>query len=289
MSTTTAQASVDSASPTSPDAGRATSPGRRPRGPSQQRPRLRKSVLGSIPIVLFAVLWEFAPLLGSPTFQVFLPRFHVVVGAWWDLLVSGELWSHFSASLARSLVGFVIAAVLGIAFGLVIGWYRAAYEILNPLLEIFRNTAALALLPVFVLLLGIGELSKVVIVIYAAFFPVLLNTAAGLKTVDPLLIRFGKTLGLSQAALFRHIILPAAVPTIFTGIRIAGSAAILVLIAAEMVGAKSGLGFLITSSQNSFLIPQMYAGVLTIALLGLIVNSLLVGLESRFSRWRTDQ
>lgn len=288
MSTITTQVPAETERPAPEDDARPV-PGSARRRRPHPGPRLRRALLGSVPIILFALVWEFAPLLGSQTFQVFLPRFHVVVAAWWNLLVTGELWSHFSASLLRSVVGFAIATVLGIAFGLVIGWYRTAHEMLNPLLEIFRNTAALALLPVFVLLLGIGELSKVVIVIYAAFFPVLLNTAAGLKTVDPLLIRFGKTLGLRQAALFRHIILPAAVPTIFTGIRIAGSAAILVLIAAEMVGAKSGLGFLITSSQNSFLIPQMYAGVLTIALLGLIVNSLLVALESRFSRWRTDQ
>lgn len=301
MSTTTTEKPLDSRTKTPTSSG-ATPPETGPRerrnpkrsgrgrtpGPSQRAvPAWRARLRGSYAILAFILLWEFAPLLGSPAFQVFLPRFHEVALAWWELLVSGQLWEHFAASFARSIVGFAIATAAGIALGLLIGWYRALHEALNPLLEVFRNTAALALLPVFVLLLGIGELSKITIVVYAAFFPVLLNTAAGVKTVDPLLIRAGMTLGLNRYQLFTQVVLPASVPTIFTGIRIAGSSAILVLVAAEMVGAKSGLGFLITSSQNSFLIPQMYAGVLTISLLGLIVNSALVALERRVSRWNS--
>jgi NitT/TauT family transport system permease protein len=152
---------------------------------------------------------------------------------------------------------------------------------------VIRNTAALALLPVFTLLLGIGETSKISIVAYAAFFPVLLNTIAGVRTVDPLLIRAARSLGLSNFRLFQKVILPSAVPTIFTGIRMAGTSSILVLIAAEMVGAKAGLGYLIVNSQMSFLIPEMYAGILTVSLLGLLVNYLLVAAERHFSRWRT--
>ena len=174
-----------------------------------------------------------------------------------------------------------------VALGLLVAWYAALDRFLNPLLEVFRNTAALALLPVFTLLLGIGETSKISIVAYAAFFPVLLNTIAGVRTVDPLLIRAARSLGLSNFQLFQKVILPSAVPTIFTGIRMAGTSSILVLIAAEMVGAKAGLGYLIVNSQMSFLIPDMYAGILTVSLLGLLVNYLLVAVERHFSRWRT--
>ena len=243
---------------------------------------------GSIAVVAFFTLWEVGPLLSSESARVFLPPFHTVVAAWWEMAVDGVIWTHFSASLTRSVVGFSLATAAGIVAGLLIGWYRTLAEALNPLLELFRNTAALALLPVFTLLLGIGELLKVSIVVFAAFFPVLLNTIAGVRTVDPLLVRAGRSLGLSSPQLFRQIILPAAVPTIFTGIRMAGTASILVLIAAEMVGAKAGLGFLITSTQNSFLIPEMYAGILTIALLGLLVNTVLVRAEQHFSRWKTQ-
>lgn len=239
-------------------------------------------------ILAFLALWELGPTyLASPSTRVFLPPLHEVLAAWGKLFESGTIQGHLAASLTRSVSGFGAALVAGVSLGLLIAWYGRLNSILNPLLELFRNTAALALLPVFTLLLGIGEESKISIVAYAAFFPVLLNTIAGVKTVDPLLIRAAKSLGLSSLALFRKVILPSAVPTIFTGIRMAGTASILVLIAAEMVGAKAGLGYLIVNAQSSFLIPDMYAGILTVSLLGLTVNFLLVALERHFSRWRT--
>jgi NitT/TauT family transport system permease protein len=239
-------------------------------------------------IIAFLALWELGPAyLASPSTRVFLPPLHEVLAAWGKLFESGTIQAHLAASLTRSVSGFGAALVVGVSLGLLIAWYGRLNSVLTPLLELFRNTAALALLPVFTLLLGIGEESKISIVAYAAFFPVLLNTIAGVKTVDPLLIRAANSLGLSSLALFRKVILPSAVPTIFTGIRMAGTASILVLIAAEMVGAKAGLGYLIVNAQSSFLIPDMYAGILTVSLLGLAVNFLLVALERHFSRWRT--
>jgi NitT/TauT family transport system permease protein len=242
----------------------------------------------SLAVVLFLALWEFGPLLlASPSTRVFLPPLHEVLAAGAKLLESGQLQNHLQASLTRSVSGFSIAVVSAVVLGLLIAWYGWLSSFLNPLLELFRNTATLALLPVFTLLLGIGEESKITIVAYAAFFPVLLNTIAGVRTVDPLLIRAAKSLGLNSFRLFQKVILPSAVPTIFTGIRMAGTSSILVLIAAEMVGAKAGLGYLIVNAQMSFLIPDMYAGILTVSILGLLVNFILVALERHFSRWRT--
>ncbi|MGN7252881.1 ABC transporter permease [Arthrobacter sp. SAFR-014] len=247
-----------------------------------------KAVWGAGAVILFLLLWELGPTYLAPaSTRVFLPPLHEVLEALGTLIGNGQLQNHLAASLSRSASGFGIAVVTAVALGLLVAWYGALDRFLNPLLEVFRNTAALALLPVFTLLLGIGETSKISIVAYAAFFPVLLNTIAGVRTVDPLLIRAARSLGLSNFQLFQKVILPSAVPTIFTGIRMAGTSSILVLIAAEMVGAKAGLGYLIVNSQMSFLIPDMYAGILTVSLLGLLVNYLLVGVERHFSRWRT--
>ncbi|PNH85537.1 ABC transporter permease [Arthrobacter sp. AFG20] len=247
-----------------------------------------KAVWGAGAIILFLLLWELGPTYLAPaSTRVFLPPLHEVLEALGTLIGNGQLQNHLAASLSRSASGFGIAVVTAVALGLLVAWYGALDRFLNPLLEVFRNTAALALLPVFTLLLGIGETSKISIVAYAAFFPVLLNTIAGVRTVDPLLVRAARSLGLSNFQLFQKVILPSAVPTIFTGIRMAGTSSILVLIAAEMVGAKAGLGYLIVNSQMSFLIPDMYAGILTVSLLGLLVNYLLVGVERHFSRWRT--
>jgi len=251
-------------------------------------PRRRRAVSlgrGLAGIVSLALVWEVAPRLGLVD-RYFIPPLHVVLGAWWDMVLSGELRTHVQASLGRSALGFSLAVVIAIPLGAAVAWYRPVRELLQPVLEVFRNTAALALLPVFTLILGIGETSKVAIVTYACFFPILLSTIAGVATVDPQLLRSARVLGLSPVTTFRKVVFPAAVPTIFTGIRIAGAAAILVLIAAEMIGATAGLGFLINYAQFNFLIPKMYAGILTTSLLGLAVNYALVALERRFSRWR---
>lgn len=241
----------------------------------------------SIVILLLLILWEIAPRMGlvDPTF---FPPFTKVAESWWGLVISGDLYAHFQASILRSLFGFGLAILVSIPLGLIIGWYPLASELLNPVLEVFRNTAALALLPVFILLLGIGETSKVSIVFFACTFPILLNTINAVRNVDPLLIKAAKSMALPSYRLFYKVILPASIPTIFTGIRMAGSSSILVLIAAEMVGAKEGLGYLINYSQQNFQITQMYAGIITISLLGVAINYLLVSLERKFSSWKTN-
>jgi NitT/TauT family transport system permease protein len=115
---------------------------------------------------------------------------------------------------------------------------------------------------------------------------VLLNTLSGVRNVDPLLIKFGRTMGLSSLQLFRKVILPAAVPTIFVGIRLAGATSLVVLVAAEMIGAKAGLGYLIIYSQYNFQIPHMYLGIITTTLIGILFNELLVHIERRFTSWK---
>jgi NitT/TauT family transport system permease protein len=245
--------------------------------------RVGRGLLG---MAFLALIWEFVPRLGLVN-SYFLPPLHTVLDAWWSMVKDGELFTHLRASLVRSATGFAIATVVAIPLGAAVAWYRPMREILTPPLEVFRNTAALALLPAFTLILGIGETSKIAIVTYACFFPILLSTISGVATVDPQLLRSAKVLGLSPVATFRKVVFPAAVPTIFTGIRISGASAILVLIAAELIGATAGLGFLINYAEMNFLIPKMYAGILTTTLVGLAVNCGLVALERRFSRWRT--
>ncbi|MGK8509495.1 ABC transporter permease [Nocardia asiatica] len=239
----------------------------------------------TVVIALFLLLWQVAPTLGLVD-EVFLPPFSVVAQAFADLVASGEMWTHLSASLNRSLAGYSLALLAGIPVGIAIAWYKPVADFLNPILELFRNTAALALLPVFLLILGIGETSKVAIVLYASFFPILLNTITGVRTVDPLLVKSAASLGFSPLRLFQKVILPAALPSVFTGLRMAAASSILVLLAAEMFGARAGLGYLITAAQQNFAIPNMYAGILAISLLGLGFNGLLVTIERRLSRWR---
>ncbi|MFF8288671.1 ABC transporter permease [Streptomyces sp. NPDC016309] len=239
----------------------------------------------SAAVVALLLVWETAPRLGLAD-RTFLPPFGEVALAWWRLAADGQLTDHTLASLTRSLTGFGIAVAVAVPLGLLIGWYRRVADLLGPLLEVFRNTAALALLPVFVLLLGIGETSKISIVVYACAWPVLLSTISAVRSVDPTLLRLARSLDLPAVRLFQKVILPASVPAVFTGIRLAGAVSILVLVAAEMIGAKAGLGYLINASQYNFAIPQMYAGIITISAIGVAFNQLLVALERRLSSWR---
>lgn len=232
----------------------------------------------SVAVLAFFAVWEMLPRLGVVD-ATFFPPFSVVVQALYEMILTGELRNHLFASGARALSGFGIAILVGVPAGLALGWYRRIADILDPLLEIFRNTAPLAILPVFVLVLGMGETSKVGMVLYACIWPILLNTVSGVRTVDPLLIKSARSMGLSQVRLFTKVVLPASTPTIFVGVRIAGAYSVLVLIAAEMVAAKAGLGYLINYSQSTFEIPKMYAGIITLSLMGLALNQLILFVE----------
>ncbi|GII85540.1 ABC transporter permease [Sphaerisporangium siamense] len=250
------------------------------------RARLGSAAKRSAALVVLVALWEFLPRSGLVD-RVFVPPLSEDLAAGYELLRNGQLAEHLRASLIRSLAGFGLAIALAIPLGLAIGWYRPVAELLNPVLELFRNTSPVALLPVFALILGIGETNKIVFVLYACSWPILLNTIGGVRTVEPLLIKSARSMGLGPLRLFQKVILPAAVPTIFTGVRLAGAYSILVLLFAEMVGAKAGLGYLIQASQSNFRITDMYAGIITISALGLAFNQVLVVVERRFSTWRT--
>lgn len=267
--------------PTAPDVGVRRRPGGRPRRSAGSRVfTIARRILG-LAILLF--LWQFLP-----TWHVIDPRYVIkfseVCSTWWGLLRDGTLWEQTGPSLLRIFVGFFAAIAIGVPLGAAIAWYRPVRETATPVLEIFRNTAPLAILPVFTLILGIGNLTKYVMVGYACLPPVVLSTVTGISGVDEQLIRTARVLGLSPIATFRKVAFPASLPSIFTGIRIAGAAAVLVLLAAEMVGATAGLGYFINSSEMNFQVPDMYAGIITVTMVGLAINYGLQWLQKRVTR-----
>jgi len=287
---TTSPAGADPASspehPTTPDSDTTPTAASRARGILRALLRLAgRTATRSLLILVLLAVWEIAPR-NDWVNPIFLPPLSDVLDAAWRLTTDGTLGHHVGASLTRSAVGFGIAVVAGVTLGLLIGWYRFLADLLTPVLEILRNTAALALLPVVTLLLGIGETAKISLVVYAALFPILLNTLTGVRTVDPLLVRSARSLNLRPHQIFTKVVLPSAVPSIFTGLRMGAAASILVLVAAEMIGAKSGLGYLIQASQLNFQIANMYVGIIAIAALGLLANYGLLAVQRRLSRWR---
>jgi NitT/TauT family transport system permease protein len=238
-------------------------------------------------VAVFLLIWEIAPRLGLID-ATFIPAFSTVMIAWFNLLISGELILHILASLQRSVLGFGLALALALPAGLLLGWFKRLEYYVDALLQTFRQTSILALFPVFILLFGIGEVSKIAIVFWGAAWPILLNTISGVKNIDPLLIKSARSMGASQVTIFLKVVLPASIPSILTGVRLSATFSIIVLTGAEMLGANAGLGFLVFDSQAKFRVPEMFAAILTMSLLGLVVNYSIVAIERRVARWKED-
>lgn len=238
-------------------------------------------------ILIFLAAWQILPSMHIID-PAFLPPASEVADALVNTIKSGELLMNILISLQRSVLGFGLAMAIGIPMGIFMGWYKLFESFVDPILQLLRNMSALALYPVFILFLGLGEESKVAVIFIAAFWPILLNTIAGVKNVDPMLIKAARSMAVSNFAIFRKVVLPYSVPSIASGIRLSASISLVLLVAAEMIGAKSGLGFMIINSQYNFMIPEMYAAIVTLAILGLFLNYILVWLEKKATSWKEE-
>ena len=233
----------------------------------------------------FIILWEAAPRLGWVR-AIYLSPPTEVVKALVKIILNGELAPHALISLKRIFLGLFFAATVGVILGLFIGYFKRIEQSLDLLFQSFRQMSAFALFPVFILFFGLGELPKVIIIFWASLWPVLLNTISGVRDVDQVLIRSAKSMGATKSYIFLHIILPATTPQIFTGIRLGGSYCVMAVVAAEMIGATSGLGYLVVYSQQTFKVAQMYASIVALAILGITLNWVLQSFENFFSSWR---
>lgn len=235
-------------------------------------------------VIAFLAIWQVSSRLGWVNAAVF-PPIDTIVAALWKGISSGALLDDIAISLQRSGIAFIAAVAIGIPLGLFMGQVKLIEQALDPLLQFFRQTSALALYPVFILLLGLGEASKVFVIFWATLFPILLSTIGGVKEVDRKLIEMARTYGAGSLTIFRRIVLPGSVPAIFVGLRLSATTALLLLIAAEMIGANKGIGFQVMNAQYNFQIPLMFAAILLLALLGLAANAVLVVLQRRLCRW----
>lgn len=237
-------------------------------------------------LVLFFAGWQIASTAGWLNAAV-IPPLDKIFLALWNGVTSGVLLGDITISLQRAGLAFFAAVVVGIPLGLFMGQIRPLEQALDPILQLFRQTSALALYPIFILLLGLGETSKVFVIFWAALFPILLSTISGVKEVDGKLLEMAKTFGAGRLTLFYRVIVPASVPSIFVGLRLSATTALLLLIAAEMIGANQGIGFRVMNAQYNFQIPMMFAAIFLLAFAGLLANAVLVLLQRRLCRWNT--
>jgi NitT/TauT family transport system permease protein len=236
-------------------------------------------------LVGVVVLWQAGASAGIiPT--LFLPAPISIARALWALAVSGALWSNLSVSLMRLAVGWIVGTVFGIALGLAVGLWSALRSPGMAIVSALFPIPKIALVPLFIIWFGIGEGSKLVTLAFGVFFPTVIATAGGVDNVPRGLIRMAQSFGLSHAAIIRKIVLPAAMPAILSGFRVTSSIAIVLLVAAEMIGAEKGIGAFVLSAGNLYDTDNLLAGIVVLSVLGLAVSWVIGRLERLFLGWR---
>jgi NitT/TauT family transport system permease protein len=239
------------------------------------------------PIAFIAVLLVAWQLAVSRQSEHLLPGPWGVVGGIGDLLRHGLLFKYVVASLFRVTWGFVLAAILAIPLGLMIGWYRRAEMAVNPLVQVFRPISPLAWIPLAILWFGVGDISSIFLIFLGCFFPLLLTAINAVQNVPAVYIRAGRNFGLSHIALVSQVLYPAVIPQLLVGLRITLGVAWLVVVAAEMIAVDSGLGFLIVDARNAGnRYDLVVAGMVIIGLIGLLLDTAMRSFENVKSfRW----
>lgn len=242
---------------------------------------------GFLLIAVILMVWEAAAQGGWITAVTF-PPFSRVCEAFWSLIISGRMIHLLLPSLERLVAGYLIALALGVGLGIAMGYFRVIYNLFEPITEILRPIPAPAYIPIAILFLGLGDEMKIFMIAFACFFPILLNTYGGVRAVDRIQIDTARTFGLTAGATLRKVIVPAASPQIFTGMRISLAISLIMIVISEMVASIDGIGFFILNAQRSFRVMDMYAGVITLGLTGYLLNWLFVILERRVLHWNYD-
>jgi ABC-type nitrate/sulfonate/bicarbonate transport system permease component len=240
---------------------------------------------GFLLVVLILVLWEFASAQKWID-PVSMPRVSTIALSWVKNVNNGALLESLGPTLARIGAGFGLAALVAIPLGLLMGSVPFIYRLFEPITEFVRPIPSSAYIPVAILFLGIDNEMKVFVVFLAALFPILLNTYSGVRGVDSVLIDTGRTFGVSWMRALWSIVLPASLPSILTGMRISLGISLIVVVVAEMIAGNSGIGYFILDMQRIFRVPEMFAGIFTLGVLGFAINFLFLKVEGRLLRWR---
>lgn len=236
--------------------------------------------------------WLVASWLGVLDPNRFPPA-QTLAGSVAELVQNGysgkPFWMQIGASMGRALSGFVIAVLVGVPVGILIGSSRLFDAIVSPFLTFLRPIPPIALVPLFVFYFGIGELSKVALIFLTSFLYMTVNTASGVRSVPEDLLLASRSLGLTDRQIFFHVTIPASAAAILTGMRVSMTLSWALVVAAELIAAQVGLGFLIMDATTFFRIPYVYVGIITIGLIGLALEGLLLLVERRLLHWRGRQ
>jgi len=234
-----------------------------------------------LPVLLIALWWLLT--LGPTNF--FVPKPLKLVETFWTVWASDRLWTDFLPSIVRLFIGLAASIVLGVVLGVLIGTYRWLRSFTEPILEFFRAVPPPVLVPLLMLLIGINDQMKIVVIIAGAIWPVLLNTVEGVRAVDPVLSDTSLTYRITGFARLRYLVLPGASPQIMAGVRQCLSIGLILMVISEMFGSSSGLGFTIVLFQRGFAIPEMWSGIAVLGLIGIGLSFVFRDVEGRVLGW----
>jgi len=245
-----------------------------------------KKILGTAAVVIFLTIWE---LVGN-VLQLINPMFmsapSLIFSAAVQLFASGEIYNDLYISGVELFWGYLLSAVVAVPFGIMVGWYKRASYIFDPFINAMNATPRVALLPLVIIWLGIGILSKVGIIFLGAVFPILINARDGVKTTPYNLLTAARSFGASEWIVFKSVVFPSTIPFILSGLRLGLGRAIVGVMVGELYAATAGIGFMITVAGATFQTDKVFVGVLVFALTGMLGMELLTRMERRFDTWR---
>ena len=250
--------------------------------------RYEPLIIGASAVLVFFIVWQ-AVASARIWSRLFLPGPLDVVDAFGELIADGELAIDVAVSAQEFVIGYLLAAAIGIPFGLLLGWYPRLRYVFDPFITFFYATPRIVLIPLFIIWLGIGIESKIAVIYLGAVFAILINTMAGVRSLDASLLRVARSFGAGDREIFRTIALPGSVPFILTGLRLGTGHALIGVVVAEYVAAQHGLGKMMMIAGSTFQSSRVFAGLFLIAAAGLLLTYGLQRLERHFDAWRPQR
>ena len=258
------------------------------RASGKRKPRRKGTngaLLGFGSLVIFMALWWFAAAVAIHN-ESLLPLPSSVWTAFVEDLLNGSLWQNLSASLFRVFIGFLIGVATAVPVGLMLGWYRTLRGLAEPLIQFLRVIPPIAIIPLVIVYLGIGEEAKIFLIWFSAFLTIVISVYGGMRSIDSNYIKAGRVLGANDLDIFKDIAVPATIPFIFVGMRLGLASAWATLVAAELIASSRGLGFLIVQSGQFRDLPRVLVGIIMIGLVGLVMDRLILHLDMKLTDWQ---
>ncbi len=248
--------------------------------------KVRRTALGIATVVVLLAAWELSARLNK---TVYVPPVTAIAATFVHEWFSAQFRDQALPSLLRMFAGYAIASTCGVAVGVVIGAYRPLYRLVDPVLQFLRAIPPTAIIPVGILLIGIGDTMKILVIAFGAFWPILVNSVDGARSVPQERLDTARIFGLSRSSTLLTVIFPSALPGVFAGLRTGLSIAFIMIVVSEMIGSTNGLGYYILQAQRTFAIPEMYGGIVLLAILGYCLNAGFVAVEHRILAWHHGQ